>query len=74
MTCPYRGQGPVRRAVFRPNGESIRVCEERNAVWIKTKSITKITNYTPYTEKLGLAPLWDQLELLSVVKDEEEDL
>jgi len=41
---------------------------------LKTNSIFETINYPSYTEKLGLAPLWDQLELLSVVKDEEEDL
>ncbi len=72
MTCPYCGQGPVWRAIFRPSGETIRVCEECDTVWRKTNSIVEITNYPSYTKKLGLAPLWDQLELLSVAKDEED--
>jgi len=72
VTCPFCGQGPVRRAVFRPSGEAIRVWEECDAVWRKISGIVEITNYSSYIEKLGPAPLRDQLELLSVVKDEED--
>ena len=68
MLCPYCGEGPLYRARFRPNGESLCICAECDTVWVKTDSGIKVTNYASYSETLGQPPLWDQLQLRSVLE------
>ena len=72
--CPFCGEGPLWRARFRPTGERIAICQECDAVWPAFPEAGRVTNYTCYAGARGFAPLWDGLELLSVIPpDEKED-
>lgn len=72
MTCPYCGEGPVYRALDSANGMPLHICAECDTVWLKTGSTVEITNYSSYSEVLGLPPLWDRLRLLSALTGGEE--
>ena len=72
MTCPYCGEGPVHRAPDSANGKRILICAECDAACLKTGSTVEITNYSLYSEILGLPPLWDRLRLLSALTGGEE--
>lgn len=63
--CPFCGEGPIYKAIVKENLEMIYICAECDTVWKNAGQ--NITNYTNYMNKLGKPPLWDELELLSVV-------
>lgn len=65
--CPFCGEGPIYQAVVKENLETIYICAECDTVWKRSGENTELTNYTSYMRRLGKSPLWDELELISVV-------
>ena len=65
--CPFCEEGPIYEAVVKENQETIYICAERDTVWRHSGENFEPTNYTSYMCRLGKDPLWDELELISVV-------
>ena len=65
--CPFCGEGPIYQAAVKENQEIIYICAECDTVWRRSGENFELTNYTNYMHKLGKGPLWDELELISVV-------
>ena len=65
--CPFCEEGPIYEAVVKENQETIYICAECNTVGRHSGENFEPTNYTIYMCRLGKDPLWDELELISVV-------
>lgn len=65
--CPFCEEGPIYEAVVKETQETIYICAECDTVWRLSGENFEPTNYTSYMCRLGKDPLWDELELISVV-------
>ncbi len=70
--CPLCGSGPVRRAVVKGTGEVISVCEECDTVWKQAGEGTLVTDLTVCLEELDIPPLWEELELLATLDENDQ--
>ena len=65
--CPICEEGAIYEAVVKETQETIYICAECDTVWRHSGENFEPTNYTSYMCRLGKDPLWDELELISVV-------
>lgn len=66
MLCPRCVQGDVVKAKIIANGTCLFVCRECEASWFFCEDIgiTAYVDYGTYMERLGLEPLWSELQII----------
>lgn len=64
MLCPRCEQDEILEVRVRRTGTRLNVCPECEATWLCDNDITDgaFLDFGTYMEKLGLPPLWDELD------------
>jgi protein-arginine kinase activator protein McsA len=65
MLCPRCQQGDIAIAEVKKTGKTIYICEECEATWFSKEDIgvSPFEDFGTYMEKLGLSPVWGELEI-----------
>jgi len=67
MLCPRCEQDDIAEAKIRKMGSVLFVCQECEATWFSREEIGVVpfVDFGTHMESIGLAPLWDELEITS---------
>ncbi len=64
MTCPYCGQGEIKKAIVKGTKEEIHICDECDTVWTSCERISDATGviFEIYANAHNLKPYWTELD------------
>ena len=72
MICPFCEQGYILKAKVKKTNKTIFVCDECESVWVDKIDESHVTNLEDYFEKENIPSSWDELEVISKIKEEEK--